>query len=399
MAEQDNPQLETRPDASHPDQISPTEERFKPKNIYFSFTGSGSEYFSIWITNVFFSIITLGIYSPWAKVRRLKYFYQNTSLDGNRFDFHGNPIAILKGRLIIFLPIALFFVFNFLGSYGLADIPTDSTSDSLPSGSVGSLFFLLILLLLFLVPFLIVKSLQFKTKNTSYRGLRFRFTGTVGKAFTRFLLLPFLTLFVGLLTPLTHQQIKEYIASNSWYGNTKFRFTATIGNFSGTYFLLILLSIAIIVAAITVGVILGGSVVTALSYWFPEIDSDRFLSADSFIFAIFGIYLFLYFIFWPISVALFQNLTWNHTLIGPCAFHSKISPAKLCWIYFTNLLGIICTVGLFIPFAQTRIAKYRMSCLSLMLNTPFESFAAGSGPDVSALGDAFTDWFDIDIAF
>ena len=378
---------------------NPQKACFEPKNVYFSFTGSGSEYFSIWITNVFFSIITLGIYSPWAKVRRLKYFYQNTSLDGNRFDFHGNPMAILKGRLIIFLPIALFFVFNFLGSSVLPDITTDSTSDSLPSSSVGSLFFILILLMLFVVPLLIVKSLQFKTKNTSYRGLRFRFTGTAGKAFFCFLILPFLTLFVGLLTPLTHHQIKEYIATNSWYGNTKFRFTATIGNFFGTYFLLILLSLAIIVAAIIAGFILGGSVVTALSYWFPEIDSDSFLSADSFIFGFLGIYLFLYFIFWPISVALFQNLTWNHTLIGPCAFHSKISHAKLCWIYFTNLLAIIGTLGLFIPFAQTRVAKYRMSCLSLMLNTPFESFAAGNGSDVSALGDAFTDWFDIDIAF
>ena len=44
------------------------------------FTGSGSEYFRIWIVNVLLTIVTLGFYSPWAKVRRLKYFYGNTYL-------------------------------------------------------------------------------------------------------------------------------------------------------------------------------------------------------------------------------------------------------------------------------------------------------------------------------
>src|SRR3954467_12852929 len=63
------------------------------------FTGSGSEYFRIWITNTFLSIVTLGIYSAWAKVRRTRYFYANTRLAGAGFDYHGKPGAILKGRI------------------------------------------------------------------------------------------------------------------------------------------------------------------------------------------------------------------------------------------------------------------------------------------------------------
>ena len=48
----------------------------------FEFTGSGSEYFKIWIVNVLLTIVTLGIYSAWAKVRRLRYFYNNTRFAG-----------------------------------------------------------------------------------------------------------------------------------------------------------------------------------------------------------------------------------------------------------------------------------------------------------------------------
>ncbi len=64
------------------------------------FNGNGAEYFGIWIVNLLLTIVTLGIYSAWAKVRRLQYFYRHTELAGSSFDFHGSPIRILIGRLI-----------------------------------------------------------------------------------------------------------------------------------------------------------------------------------------------------------------------------------------------------------------------------------------------------------
>src|SRR5207244_849139 len=42
------------------------------------FTGRGSEYFRIWVVNVLLTVITAGIYSAWTKVRKAKYFAQNT---------------------------------------------------------------------------------------------------------------------------------------------------------------------------------------------------------------------------------------------------------------------------------------------------------------------------------
>src|SRR5690349_23853928 len=79
-------------------------------NLPFEFRGSGSEYFRIWIVNLLLSIVTLGIYSAWAKVRRLRYFYGSTSLDGASFEYHGRPIAILKGRIIVVGVYVLFLV-------------------------------------------------------------------------------------------------------------------------------------------------------------------------------------------------------------------------------------------------------------------------------------------------
>jgi hypothetical protein len=50
----------------------------------FVFNGTGKEYFRIWIVNLCLTIATAGIYSAWAKVRRLQYFHRNTALEGKR---------------------------------------------------------------------------------------------------------------------------------------------------------------------------------------------------------------------------------------------------------------------------------------------------------------------------
>eukprot|EP01041_Mallomonas_annulata_P027255 gene27255-48802_t len=58
--------------------------------IGIAFTGSGSEYFRIWIVNLLLMLVTLGIYFPWAKARRLRYFMGNTLVGGQPLGFHGN---------------------------------------------------------------------------------------------------------------------------------------------------------------------------------------------------------------------------------------------------------------------------------------------------------------------
>src|SRR5271169_4981058 len=74
------------------------------------FTGTGGEYFGIWIVNLLLTIVTLGIYSAWAKVRRLQYFYRHTTVAGSSFDFHGSPMRILIGRVIAF---AMLLAYNY----------------------------------------------------------------------------------------------------------------------------------------------------------------------------------------------------------------------------------------------------------------------------------------------
>ncbi|MDR2127484.1 MAG: DUF898 family protein [Burkholderiaceae bacterium] len=132
----------------------------------FQFTGSGGEYFRIWITNLLLSLLTLGIYSAWAKVRREQYFHRNTLLDGSGFDYHGNPIAILKGRALAVLLLVIY-------------TATEKYS--------WSVHMVVLLAALPLVPWLFQRSLIFRSRNSSWRGLRFDFHGSYRDACFTFL--------------------------------------------------------------------------------------------------------------------------------------------------------------------------------------------------------------------
>src|SRR5881628_3802979 len=64
------------------------------------FTATTGEYFRIWIVNMALTIVTLGIYSAWAKVRKRRYLYGHTRIAGEGFEYRAKALPILKGRLI-----------------------------------------------------------------------------------------------------------------------------------------------------------------------------------------------------------------------------------------------------------------------------------------------------------
>lgn len=322
----------------------------------FEFTGDGAEYFKIWIVNLALSLLTLGIYSAWAKVRRLQYFYRNTRLGNANFDYHGTPIAILKGRIIA---VTLFLLYVGATEY----LP--------PAPGL-----LLVLLLASVMPWLIVRSLRFKLYNSSYRGLRFSFAGQTRQAYVVFLLFPVLTLFTFyLLAPFTHQRIKRYQHQNSKFGTTPFDFTASAGSFYGIY-----LRTAGIM--IVLGIVAGISVSMA-----PVLAA---LAPFAFVFA--GLLASSY-----LAVRLF-NLIWSSTSLGEHSFSSRMEVDRYLWLTFTNLLGILVTLGLYMPFASVRMMRYKIENLGMLAQGELTDFVAGQTQPVGAAGQEISEIFDVDIS-
>lgn len=339
----------------------------------FTFTGKASEYFSIWIVNIALTIVTLGIYSAWAKVRKMQYLYRNTSLAGSSFDYHGNPLAILKGR-----GIALAALIAFQVSWQVSPI-------------IGIALFLLMAALF---PILIKRSLQFKLFNSSYRGLRFGFDGSNSGAYRVFLWLTALASLVGPFWPYAHQQIKKYQHENSRYGQAKFSFWATSGQYYKIYLIAGLIGI---VALIVFGAILSGLFFQAMSLLEGGVES-RHAVVIPFIFLI------LFFVIYQMIVGPFirarlQNLVWNNTKLGEHSFASDVSARKLFFITFTNFILIILTLGLYKPFATIRLLHYRLETMGFVPHGSIEAFLAGQAQQQSATGEETAEMFDVDISF
>lgn len=336
------------------------------------FTGKGSEYFGIWIVNLLLTIVTLGIYSAWAKVRRMQYFYRNTQLAGASFDYHGNPAAILKGRLVA---LGMLLLYNLAGGFnpllGLA----------------------VAVVLLAFVPRLLLKSLQFRLHNSSYRGLRFRFDGKLKDSYIVFLLLPLASLFtLYLLAPFCHQQIKRFQHNNAAFGQTSFSFSAPVRAF---YWLYLKVFGMFVLGALLVGFVVaaffGGSFLLSSGRANPQaMVMLPFLLA-------FGFFLLFFFIR-PFLEAQLQNLVWNHTRLGEHRFVSNVSALRLFGIMLTNLLGIVFTLGLYRPFAVIRLLNYRLQTVTLVAVGDLDSFMAGHDAAVGATGEEAAEMFDIDIA-
>ncbi|WP_454752384.1 YjgN family protein [Cupriavidus necator] len=357
--------LSATPDspASAPAPADPRDGELRPLGL--SFTGTGSEYFRIWIVNVLLSIVTFGIYSAWAKVRTLHYFYRNTRLDGASFDYHGKPSAILKGRAIV---VALAFAFQI----------ATNVSPFL------SLAMLVALLAVF--PLLLVRSLRFRMANSSYRGLRFAFAGRDAEAYKVFVLWPLAAVFtIGLLGPLAHQRFKRYQHNHTRFGTAPFAFSAGAGDFYGVYLRAFGMMIAVVAIAGAGSFVLGATA------------SGKLGTALSFGIGIAGFYLALLAVS-PYLMARLQNIVWSQTTLAPHAFRSEIKAGRMVFIFVTNLIAIVLTLGLYLPFARVRAARYRLECVTMLAAGPLDSFVAGEAEQVGALGDAAVDWYDIDIA-
>ena len=335
-----------------------------------TFEGTGGEYFRIWIVNLALSVVTLGVYSAWAKVRRLQYFYRNTRLAGAGFDYHGNPIALFKGRIVALIMLVVY--------YGAAAL----------SPLFGLAAFAGLALLL---PWLVVRSLRFRCYNSSYRGIRFRFHGTTAEAYLVYLVLPavsVLTLF--LLFPFAYHRLRRYQQNNLAYGDTRFHTTVPVGDFY----------IAHVAGAFIFFVVIAGGatmmMVVALALAGTGPPRDPPAAALVAFLALYGVGLLLSRAF---ILSRIQNSVWSNTRVGPHGFRCELLAHRLFFITVTNVLATVATLGLFLPFAQVRLTRYMASEFRMYPGGSLDEITNASADDANAVGEEAAELFDLDIAF
>lgn len=377
------------------DYLRPSPRRFSGHAHPLSFSGSGSEYFRIWIVNLLLTLLTLGLYYPWAKVRKLRYFHTNTEIAGHALDFHGEPRKMLRGLLLMAL---------LLGAYSIA-------------GEVSPLAGAVAFVLLAAVwPALWRASLQFRLANTSWRGLRFRFTGGAAGAYGVFAL-PLAALFAlaaglgvllpaavrsqplvaallalgalllaSLLLPYAWLRLKRYQHGHYAYAQqqTELRVSpsAAYGAFlrvAGAALLVVILAAGLLVG---LAAILGESARALLG-----------LAPLAFVLLV----LMVQIVPRAYATSRLQNLVWSRTGNAELRFRSDLRFAPLALLMLKNWLLVLLTLGLYWPWAAIAMARLRLQAVSLHTRRPLEELQsearAASG---DAAGDAAADLLGID---
>ena len=372
-----------------------------------TFSGSGSEYFRIWIVNLLLTLVTLGLYFPWAKVRRLRYFYGNTAVGGHTLDFHGDPWRMLRGLLLVG---ALLLLYSVAGKLS----PT--------AGLIA------LLIVAGVWPALFRASQQFRMANTSWRGLRFRFNGELRGAYVAMLplfipgaLTLSAVLFTGdgdgaesrarsaletlagltalaatLLFPLFLWLLKKYQHDHYALGPIQTELRTGAGSF---YVLgLKTFGVALLagLVAMLVSTVVGGGGVLALAT--GSRGSVGAAAAVAIVLAVIVAYAAVVLVIQPYLSSRFQNLVWGRTASPDIGFDSDLRFWPLLRLTLKNWLLMLVTLGLYWPFAKIAMARMRLQAVTAYTRlAPDEWVGTLRQRADDATGDAAGDLFGIDI--
>ncbi len=336
-----------------------------------AFTGAAGEYFGIWLANTVLSILTLGIFSAWAKVRRNRYFLGNTAVLGDGLEYHATGMMILKGRLIA---LAVIVAYSAVGA-------ASPTAQGIAAIALIPLY-----------PWVINRSLKFRARMTSWRNVRLDWHGEywgVAKVTLLWPLIAVLTL--GALGPMAARAGREYLANHYALGRTRFAATTRLAPYYGA----LLHSVIFFV----ISALIWAGLMAAI---FTSIGSANAAAGDVGTFSIWH-WIVIVLVVWSSVVLVYfrilaRNIIISALTLGDAAtFQSNLSPLRYLWILLSNFFVTVFTMFMMYPWAQIRSYRYQAECVTVAPAIEVAAFLDTETRAGRAFGEEFGEIEGIDI--
>ncbi|WP_026708365.1 YjgN family protein [Flavobacterium frigidarium] len=302
------------------------------------FKGKGGDFFGIIIVNWLLTIVTLGLYYPWAKAKTLQFLFGQTTLNEDAFAFHGTGKEMFKGFI---KAILLFICFGVIfGIFIYLNMPI-----------VGLLFFYAGLIAI--MPIAIHGSYRYRTSRTSWRGIRFGYRGDRKEFIGLFFKWIFFTVItLGIYGPWMIINLRNYIISNIRFGDARLDYEGD----GGDYFIMNI--------------------------------KGYFLSLFTL-----GIYMF----WWQKDIFNYyvDHLS-MHKDDKQIGFSSTATGVDFAGLFITNFLLLICTLGLGYAWMVTRTIKFMCDHIELEGNIDLDTLHQTEANFKDATGDDISDFLDLD---
>ncbi len=355
--------------------------RRKVKKSNILYQGRAEDLFKIFVQNIFFSIITLGIYTFWGTTRLRRYLWSRTSFAGERLEYCGRGLELFLGFMIftfilVLFSAGLFFLYESFVPRHLIGISTSLT-----------LSFILVLFM----PAGQYFALRYRLTRTVWRGMRGNMEGSAWIFMLRYwasLILSILSL--GLLAPQLRTWLITYPLRNMMLGEDYVDFEATpfetpYWSYSVYYFvsflyyctLFIIITFFMMVTSNPIGAffqeLFGLEQAFEITNYLPSFLSDALYSlAETFPFGSFIILLYPCFILLQILIFV-VSCWWNATFLRfMCRqiclaggyFRSNLTGGQLLRLIVMNMVLTTISLGLYLPWVWHRNARYIVGSLN-----------------------------------
>ena len=367
-----------------------------PRTLEIRFTGSGSEYFRIWAVNLLLILLTCGLYLPFAKMRRIRYVYANTLIDGEALAFHGDAWKMFRGFVLLAVLMLAYTV----------------ASEFSPAVALAAF-----VVLCAVWPALWRAAMQFRLGNTSWRGLRMGFEGSLAGAYLAHLpvyvpmalltaLVPdgqgpssdpgvnsrfwfYVTVAVFcVMAPWSTALLKRY--QHRGYRIAGERSEIVLSQHSVNVIGLKTLALGLVMFLVIMVVVVPLVSMLAKVFGFPGLRSQRGLIGLGVLCLLWAGGLPAYY------ASRIQNLVWGSTRSASLRFHSLLR--GLTVLTLTNWVLIVLTLGLYRPFAVMATMRLRLQAVRIHTTTdPSTWTAARAGRHTDAAGSVAGDFFGVDM--
>ena len=312
----------------------------KIKQYKLSFQGEGGEYFAIVVLNYILTVITLGLYYPWAKVKKLKYLYSATEFESSRLSFTGTGKEMFKGFIkAVFIFVALYVIL-----LGLIYVKLMVA---------GVIIFYVGFLLIF--PMAIHGTYKYRMARTFWRGIRFGYTGDLGQLFgimIKGFLLTIVTL--GIYGSWFAIDLRKYVVNHIKMGDLSFKYHG-----KGSEYFVIFIK-GYLLSILTLGIYL---------FWFQR-DLIRYY---------------------------IDNLTLENEHGEKVTFKTQITVSQVVVLAITNILLIVFTLGFGYSWVVIRSLKFLFNNIQIEGNLELNQVSQVTTDYSNATGDDLSDMMDIGV--
>lgn len=308
------------------------------------FYGEGGKYFGILIVNFLLTLVTLGLYYPWARAKNLQYLYGETEFAGSRLQFHGTGKEMFKGfikaLILIGIVLAVYFILIASKNNTLAVL--------------GALWYFIGIMVI--IPLAIHGGLRYRMSRTSWRGIHFGYRGKLGELFRMFMRDIFLTVVtLGIYGSWMSIHMRQYCIGNVRLGNCKFSYG---GNGSEFFWLNLK---GVLLTIVTVGI---------YSFWYVR-DLNRYYINN---------------------IKLEQDG-------AEFSFSTSITAGDIFLLGLTNYFIIVFTLGIGTPWAILRQIRLIIDNIELEGSFNPETVVQTEEDYNNATGDDMLDMLDVGLDF